>query len=124
MSSPKQQKPSPPATADYTTWRRSAEKSLGGASFEDALVARARGGLEVEPLYTPESLPAGFDPEAVPGRPPYTRGHRAVDGGWRIAQEIAYPWAVEAAEAMAADQRRGARLLWLRISGGISKKRI
>ncbi len=101
-------------------WRREVEKTLGGESFEDALVARLAGGLTVEPLYAAGSLPAGFDPRAAPGRPPYTRGRSAEDAGWRIAQEIAHPWSVEAAEAVHAEQRRGARLLWLRV-GGIAR---
>ena len=103
--------------ADLATWRRRACETLDGESFEDALVTRLAGGLDVEPLYSADSLPADFDPRAVPGRPPYTRGGRAAGAGWRIAQEIAHPWSVEAAEAMGAEQRRGVRLLWLRLGG-------
>ncbi len=122
MSRPDQKPPSPRPpdpgpSADYATWRRSVEQTLGSASFEDALVSRVPGGLQLEPLYTAES--ADFDPEELPGRLPFTRGAR-MDAGWQIAQEIAYPWAVEAAEAMRADQQRGVRLLWLRMGGIVS----
>ncbi len=105
--------------AAYASWRRSVEKALGGDSFADALKARLPGGLELEPLYTAESLPEGFDPQALPGQPPYVRGP-SIDAGWRIAQEIAHPWTVQAAEAMRADQDCGVRLLWLRLGGIVS----
>ena len=72
-----------PDSEKLAAWRRSVEKTLGDASFEDALVARLAGGLEVEPLYTEPSLGADFDAGALPGRPPYTRG-RSAEGGWRI----------------------------------------
>ncbi len=101
----------------YASWRRGVEKALGEVSFEDALSFTTSDGLILEPVYTARSLGAGFDPLALPGRPPYRRGCRAADGGWRIAQEIAHPWVVEAAEAMAAEQRRGVRLLWLDMGG-------
>lgn len=123
MSRPDQKQPSPrppdpePA-ADYAAWRHSAEASLGDVSFEDALISRADGGLEIEPLYTADS--ADFDCNALPGQPPFTRGSGAADAGWRIAQEIAQPWAAEAAQAMRADQRHGVRLLWLRMGGIVS----
>ncbi len=121
MSRPDQETPSPQPTdetpsVDHAAWRRSAEKTLGGASFDQALRSRAPGGLEIEPLYTAES--ADFDPSELPGRPPFTRG--TGDAGWRIAIEIAHPWMLEAAEAMRADQEHGARLLWLRMGGIVS----
>ncbi len=119
MSRPeKKQAPSDP-DAEYAAWRRGVEQALGDVSFEDALVSHVAGGLDVEPLYTATSLGDDFDPAALPGRPPYSRG-RAADAGWRIGQEIAHPWAGEAAEAMRADQQRGVRLLWLRMGGIVS----
>ncbi len=92
----------------YADWRRRVEEELGGAAFEDALVYRSRDGLERQPLYTAETS-AGEVPGAV--RPA---------AGWRIAQEIAHPRPEAAAEAMRADQDRGARLLWLRVQALVS----
>ncbi len=112
---------SPPAgkdterPADYAAWRRSVEKTLGDVAFEDALTFETGDGFDLEPLYTAESTPSGLDLPPVPGAPPYTRGTRAGDAGWRIAQEVAHPQVAEAAEAMRLDQRNGVQLLWLRI---------
>ncbi len=103
----------------HASWRRGVEKALGGVPFEHALSSRTRDGLLIEPIYTARSLGADFDPLAVPGRPPYRRGRRAHPG-WLIAQEIAHPWVVEAAEAMRTEQRRGVRLLWLELGGIVS----
>lgn len=102
--------------AGYAAWRQRVERELGETAFEDALVHCTDDGLEIQPLYTAGSLPEGFDPAALPGAPPYTRGSRA-GAGWRIAQEIAHPEPAAAAAAMRADQRHGADLLWLRLAG-------
>ncbi len=106
--------------AAYASWRRGVEKALGEATFEDALCSRTREGLALEPVYTARSLGSAFDPLALPGQPPYRRGHRAARADWRIAQEIAHPWVVEAAEAMQVAQQRGVNLLWLDLGGIVS----
>ncbi len=111
--------PRPEPSADDVKWRGSVEKMLGDVSFEDALVSRILGDLEIEPLYTARALGDDFDRLAMPGQAPYTRG-RGLDASWRIGLEVAHPWTEEAAEAMRADQRRGVRLLWLRMAGIVS----
>lgn len=106
--------PSPPA--DFAAWRQRVEKELGQTSFDDALVHRTGDGLEIQPLYTPASLPGGLDPAALPGAPPNTRG-TTTQTGWRLVQEVSDPEPAAAAETMRADQRHGARWLWLRVTG-------
>ncbi len=101
---------------DHATWRGRVEAELGDASFDDALVHRTRDGLDLQPLYTAESLPAGFDARDLPGEAPFTRGCDA-DGGWRIAQEIAHAAVADAVVAMRSAQSHGVDLLWLRFPG-------
>ena len=120
MSSPDHDSsPRPDPSVDDAKWRRGVEKMLGDVSFEDALVTRILGDLEVDPLYTAGALGEDFDRRALPGQAPYTRG-RGLDASWRIGLEIAHPWTQEAAEAMRADQQRGVQLLWLRMAGIVS----
>ncbi len=94
---------------DYATWRRRVEKELGDAPF-DSLTHRGPSGLEVEPLYTAEHLPRGFDGTAFAGLLPPREGR-----GWRIAAEIDPGSIAAAVEAIAAARRHSAELLWLRL---------
>ncbi len=93
---------------DYATWRRRVEKELGDAPF-DSLTHRGPGGLEIEPLYTAEHLPRGFDGTRAGLLPP--REGR----GWRIATEIEPGSIAAAVDAIAAARRHGAEILWLRL---------
>lgn len=61
--------------SDPARWLKLAEKGLGGASFEDALVSRTDDGLGIEPIYTRVA-----DAQALPRRKP--------DFPWHVIQRI------------------------------------
>ncbi len=101
-------------SVDYATWRRRVEEELDDAPFE-SLTNRGPEGLEIEPLYTAEHLPRGFDGAPADLLPP--RQGR----GWRIAEEIASPSIAAAEEAIGAGRQPGAELLWLRLDLGAAE---
>ncbi len=79
--------PSPPAT--YAAWRTAVEQELKGGTIESRLVTPTPEGIAVQPLYRPEDA-GNWDPEEVPGRPPFRRGGESpgVDGRrWRAEAE-------------------------------------
>ncbi len=71
--------------ANIAEWRALVEKALKGADFEKRLVTRTADGLKINPLYTRGDALQGTA-NALPGKPPFTRGTKAVrDGlGWDI----------------------------------------
>jgi methylmalonyl-CoA mutase len=78
----------PPAPTD---WRRVAEESLEGASFEKKLVTRTPEGIDLQPIYS--RADAGLAAGEWPGLPPYGRGASALGQrahGWQICQELPY----------------------------------
>lgn len=73
------------------TWRRVAEESLKGASYEKKLLTQTVEGIQLEPLFTANHL-EGILLEQLPGSGEYIRGTRAegpLCGGWQLAQELA-----------------------------------
>jgi methylmalonyl-CoA mutase len=76
------------AAATPADWRKAAEESLDGASFEKKLITRTYEGIDLRPIYTKEDT--AQLPESWPGLPPYTRGSDALGQraqGWHICQE-------------------------------------
>jgi len=69
--------------AKVEQWRALVDKALKGADFEKRLVRRTADGLKIDPLYTRADALAGAE-EALPGQAPFTRGTKAVSGGWDI----------------------------------------
>lgn len=66
-------------------WRALVEKALKGADFDKRLVSRTADGLKINPLYTRgDALQSTVN--SLPGKPPLTRGRKAVrEGlGWDI----------------------------------------
>ncbi len=61
--------------ASREKWRALAEKTLGGASIEDALVSTTDDGIRIEPI-----LPRAADPQALPRRRPQEP--------WTVVQRI------------------------------------
>jgi len=79
----------PPAT--YQDWKKEAESSLKGASFEKKLISTTYEDIDLQPIYTRLDLEALPGLDAGPGFFPYTRGTQAAGhtpAGWEICQQI------------------------------------
>lgn len=82
------------APADRARWTALANKALGGASYEDALISRTDDGLRIEPIYE-RAQPGGL-----------TRKHPASP--WLIVQRADDPDVSRAAAQIADDAAQGA----------------
>lgn len=101
---------------DVSEWRRRVEQGLAGRPFDEALTQHSLEGIELEPLFT--ERPAGSPPGTA-----VEQGAAAAFGRWRIGQEVAQPWVLDAARAMDADQRDGVELYWLRCGSPAARTR-
>jgi methylmalonyl-CoA mutase len=104
--------------ADYAEWRKLAEADLEGASFEQKLVTHTYEGIDLQPVYTRRDWPGEGDPAGFPGLPPFVRGARplgAVQAGWDLRQEHAYPDLAVTNEAILDDLQGGVTSLLLRL---------
>jgi methylmalonyl-CoA mutase len=83
----------------YDTWKTKAVADLKGVPFEKKMITRTYDGIEIQPVYVPESWPSANDPSGFAGGLPYTRGTRplghALDG-WDVRQELLHPEPAEA----------------------------
>jgi len=78
----------------YDTWKAQAVTDLKGVPFEKKMITHTYEGIDIEPIYTPESWPSANDPSGFPGSSPYTRGTRALGhslDGWDVRQEVLHP---------------------------------
>jgi hypothetical protein len=98
----------PPATdAD---WRKAAEESLEGASFEKKLITRTSEGVDLQPIYSRANGDSLGDDDAWPGLPPYVRGSDALGSrasGWYICQKLGCTRVEEFNAALRFDLDRG-----------------
>ncbi len=104
--------------ATRAQWRAQAEVELKGAPFDKRLVKQTPEGLDIQPLYSAEDLPADSALGAFPGVSPYRRGGRTpnTEGpAWQISQEVPFPTPQEFNQAARADLSRGATGLNLRL---------
>ncbi|MBG0829815.1 methylmalonyl-CoA mutase small subunit [Planomonospora sp. ID67723] len=104
--------PFPPTTRER--WRELAlgvlrKSGVDAASPEEALASTTYDGVTVAPLYDLSDLPG--DP-GLPGFAPYTRGSRAVAGGWDVRQRHE----TADSEAVLADLENGVTSLWLALA--------
>ena len=75
----------------YAEWKKAAEESLKGASFEKKLITPTPEGIKLQPIYGQEDLEALALPESWPGLAPFVRGSSASgfkSKPWLIAQEL------------------------------------
>jgi methylmalonyl-CoA mutase len=82
---------------DMETWRKLAEASLKGGSYEKKLLTQTLEGIQLEPIYTAEHL-SGADLEQLPGYADFIRGTQEsghLCKSWQIAQELSGPVAEE-----------------------------
>ncbi len=104
--------------ADYAAWRALAEADLQGASFEQKLVTHTYEGIDIQPVYSARDRPGDGVLNGVPGRPPFVRGATplgAVEAGWDLRQEHAYPDPAVANQAIIEDLTGGVTSLLLRL---------
>ena len=78
----------------YDTWKPQAVADLKGVPFEKKMITHTYEGIDIQPIYTPESWPSANDPSGFPGSRPYTRGTRPLGhslDGWDVRQEVLHP---------------------------------
>jgi len=91
-------------------WRRAAEASLDGASFEKKLITRLPEGIDLQPIYGRGEADRLGEEAGSPGHVPFTRGSRSSSdrpSGWRICQELPYGKPDEFNQALLQDLNRG-----------------
>ena len=78
----------------YDAWKAQAVADLKGVPFEKKMITHTYEGIDIQPIYTPESWPSANDPSGFPGSQPYTRGTRPLGhslDGWDVRQEVLHP---------------------------------
>jgi methylmalonyl-CoA mutase len=98
----------------YLEWRKAAEKSLKGASFEEKLVTETYEGISLQPMYRQEDIEGLPHLSSLPGAVPYVRGTRALgyqEKPWEVCQELVYSTPKEFNEAAKHDLKRGQTML-------------
>ncbi len=108
---------------DYSTWRKSVEGELKGASFDKKMVSRTYEGIDLQPIYTEQGFPTSGDPMGVPGFSPFVRGSQVLGNslnGWDIRQEHADPDPAEVNARILDDLRHGVTSIVLRLDAASS----
>jgi methylmalonyl-CoA mutase len=103
--------------ASYQDWRAQVERGLKGGDFTRRLVTRTLEGLDIQPLYTPDSWPGDADPSGFAGAPPYRRGASPIgrySEGWDMRSRHDHPDPDVVQDEFADDLARGASSIWLR----------
>lgn len=98
----------------YQEWRKIAEKTLKGASFEEKLVSKTYEGISLQPMYRQEDIEGLSHLSSRPGAAPYVRGTRALgyqEKPWEVCQELIYSTPLEFNEAAKNDLQRGLTML-------------
>lgn len=102
----------------YQAWKAQALADLNGAPFEKKLITHTYEGIDIQPLYTPESWPSANDPSGFPGSLPYTRGRAPLGhslDGWDVRQEVSIPEPSAAAAIARGELEQGARSIELNL---------
>ena len=102
------------AHASYEDWRRAAEQTLKGVPFEQRLITKTYEGLQLQPLYTTDTVADLPQLASLPGEPPFLRGTSALGyltQPWHVAQELPYPTATAVNQAAREDLPRGLTVL-------------
>ncbi|WP_338448243.1 methylmalonyl-CoA mutase family protein [Niallia oryzisoli] len=98
----------------YQEWRKAAEQSLKGASFEEKLVLKTYEEILLQPMYRKEDIEGLSHLSSLPGAAPYVRGTRALgyrEKTWEVCQELVYSTPLEFNEAAKNDLERGQTML-------------
>ncbi|MCQ6279584.1 methylmalonyl-CoA mutase family protein [Bacillus sp. EB600] len=100
--------------SSYQEWRKAAEKTLKGTSFEEKLVSKTYEGISLKPMYRKEDIEGLLHLSALPGAAPYVRGTRALgyqEKPWEVSQELVYSTPLDFNEAAKNDLERGQTML-------------
>jgi len=107
----------------YDTWKAQAVTDLKGVPFEKKMIAHTYEGIDIQPIYTPESWPSANDPSGFPGSPPYTRGAtplgHSVDG-WDVRQEVLHPEPADANRIVLEELDHGVTSVELKLDAAAS----
>ena len=104
------------------TWRKLAEASLKGGSYEKKLLTQTAEGIQLEPIYTAAHL-EGQNLEQIPGSGDLVRGSSPTGtlcSPWHVAQEITGPDAAAAGKHALHALSRGQTALVLPLHPALS----
>jgi methylmalonyl-CoA mutase len=107
----------------YDVWKAQAEADLKGVPFEKKMITHTYEGIDIQPIYTPESWPSANDPSGFPGSPPYTRGTRPLGhslDGWDLRQEVLHPEPAEVNRIMLDELDNGVASVELKLDAAAS----
>lgn len=98
------------SSTPYDEWRKIAEDSLKGASFEKTLITHTYEGIDLQPIYTQAHVVNIQHSNTLPGYYPYVRGTRSaghIHQPWLIAQELPFTTPQQYNAALRHDLERG-----------------
>ena len=107
----------------YDTWKAKAVADLKGVPFEKKMITHTYEGIDIQPVYTPESWPSANDPSGFPGSLPYTRGTRPLGhslDGWDVRQEVLHPEPADANRIMLEELDNGVTSIELKLDAAAS----
>ena len=107
----------------YDAWKAQAVADLKGVPFEKKMITHTYDGIDIQPIYTPESWPSANDPSGFPGGPPYTRGTRPLGhslDGWDLRQEVLHPEPSEANRIVLEELDNGVTSVELKLDAAAS----
>lgn len=96
--------------AGYEEWRKVAEKSLKGASFEKKLINKTYEDIEIQPMYWQSDVEDLPHMGSLPCFPPYVRGNEPLGyilKPWEVSQEISDGDPAALNQAILSDLERG-----------------
>ncbi len=96
--------------AGYEEWRKVAEKSLKGGSFEKKLINRTYEDIEIQPMYWQSDVEDLPHMGSLPCFPPYVRGNKPLGyilKPWEVSQELSGGDPAALNQAILSDLERG-----------------
>jgi methylmalonyl-CoA mutase len=107
----------------YDAWKSKAVADLKGVPFEKKMITHTYDGIDIQPIYTPESWSSANDPSGFPGSPPYTRGTRPLGqslNGWDVRQEVLHPEPAEVNRIVLDELEHGVTSVELKLDAAAS----
>ncbi|MCU0371857.1 MAG: acyl-CoA mutase large subunit family protein [Ignavibacteria bacterium] len=94
----------------FDEWKKTAESDLKGVPFDKKLITKTYEGIEMQPIYTSDSIKNNPLAENLPGFENYVRGRKSSGYNsecWQVAREVPYPDPAEFNDAVKYDLERG-----------------
>jgi len=107
----------------YDIWKAQAVAELKGVPFENKMITHTYDGIDIQPIYAPETRPSANDPSGFPGSPPYTRGPKPLGhslDGWDVRQEVLHPESTEVNRIVLEELGNGATSVELKLDAAAS----